>query len=438
MQRMLIGTLFVLGLLAAASARGGDNDDAKTIAKSLLDALVKADYATASKDFGDEVKKALPPDKLKAVWDEQLKKAGPFMNVITSTIKQKERIRTVITTCRFEKTTLDLYINVEDKKVVGLFIRPNIKLTYKPPAYSKPETFREVEVTINPGEWELPGTLTLPKEGGPFPAVVLVHGSGPQDRDESVGANQPFRDLAGGLATKGIAVLRYEKRTKQHGAKLVKEKVNVTLKEETIDDALAAAALLRLRKEIDPKRIYILGHSLGANVAPLIGQGDETLAGLILLAGNTRPITDLVVEQLDYLLSLSDKPTDAEKKKIDDIKKQMARLNDPKVDEKEVVMGAPASYWLALRKYDAAATAAKLKMPMLILQGERDYQVTMADFAGWKKVLADRKNVQYKSYPKLNHLFVEGEGKSKPAEYDVPGHVSGEVIEDIAAWIKKS
>ncbi len=80
--------------------------------------------------------------------------------------------------------------------------------------------------------------------------------------------------------------------------------------------------------------------------------------------------------------------------------------------------------------------AAKLKTPMLILQGERDYQVTMIDFAGWKKSLGERQDVDFKSYPKLNHLFVEGVGKSKPSEYLTQGYVAAEVIDDIATWVK--
>jgi fermentation-respiration switch protein FrsA (DUF1100 family) len=78
-----------------------------------------------------------------------------------------------------------------------------------------------------------------------------------------------------------------------------------------------------------------------------------------------------------------------------------------------------------------------LKTPLLILQGERDYQVTMDNFAAWKKGLAGRPNVTLKTYPKLNHLFIEGEGKSTPADYEKPGHVSEAVIADIAGWIKK-
>ena len=347
----------------------------------------------------------------------------------------------VTLTCQFEKVALDMDVTVEGEHILGFFFRANAKLAYKAPAYVKADSFHEVEVKINPdSDWALPGTLTLPKGEGPFPVVVLVHGSGPHDRDETIGPNLVFRDLAWGLASKGIAVLRYEKRTKEHGYKLVKQNIAVTIKEEVLDDALAATALLRTRKEIDPKKIYLLGHSLGGHLAPLIASQDDKLAGLILLAGNSRPLTDLIVEQADYLMTLPD-TTNKDKEQLEKMKKDVERVKDPKLGEgmlkSEQIMGAPVAYWLSLRAYDAPATAAKLKLPMLILQGERDYQVTMTDFDLWKKTLKRHDNVRFQSYPKLNHIFAEGEGKSQPKEYGALTHVSGAVIDDMADWIKK-
>jgi dienelactone hydrolase len=297
-----------------------------------------------------------------------------------------------------------------------------------------------VEVTVNPGAWELPGTLTLPRGDGPFAAVALVHGSGPQDRDESIGPNKTFRDLAWGLATQGLAVLRYEKRTKQHAQKFAKVEDFPTLEEETIADALAAAKLLRARPEIDGKKVFILGHSLGAMAAPRMGQRDPELAGLVLLAGNARPFEDVLLEQLEYVLPLQ-LEGDKLKEELDKVKKQLerARAKDLTKDtpRDELPLGTPAAYWLALRAYDQKATAAAIAQPMLILQGARDYQVTMADFAEWKKALEKRANVTFKSYTDLNHLFMAGTGKAKPEEYFKPGHVAEGVIADIAVWVKK-
>jgi dienelactone hydrolase len=280
----------------------------------------------------------------------------------------------------------------------------------------------------------VPGTLSVPTGKGPFPAVVLVHGSGPNDRDETLGPNKPFRDLAWGLASKGIAVLRYEKRTRIHGDKLAMLP-KPTVQEETVDDAVAAAQLLRRTDGIDPRRVFVLGHSLGGMLIPRIGARDGEIAGLVVLAGLTRPMEETIVQQLSYLASLDGKVSDEEKKRLDQFQEQEARIKALTPESTESLMGIPASYWLDLRGYNPPALAARLRQPLLILQGERDYQVTMEDYQAWKKGLAEKKNVTFKSYPSLNHLFIEGEGKVTPAEYEKAGHVAAAVIDDIAEWI---
>jgi len=102
------------------------------------------------------------------------------------------------------------------------------------------------------------------------------------------------------------------------------------------------------------------------------------------------------------------------------------------------ILGAPVAYWRDLKSYDSVGAARSLRMPVLVLQGERDYQVSMEDFRGWKKALWGRAGAALKSYPSLNHLFAAGEGRSTPDEYRKSGHVAAEVVEDIAAFVRKS
>lgn len=217
-------------------------------------------------------------------------------------------------------------------------------------------------------------------------------------------------------------------------------KQTFTVKDETIDDALAAIDLLRKMEGIDTSRIFVLGHSLGGMLVPRIGLRDPQIAGFVVLAGAARPLEDMLVEQISHILSLSGVTAVQQKKQVAEIEKQrdkVKRLTKADTASTDSYFAAPASYWIDLQGYDPLQVARSLKMPLLILQGERDYQVTMKDFDRWKAALQGRKSVTFKSYPKLNHLFLEGEGIIGPAEYENVGHVKQEVIEDIARWLKK-
>jgi dienelactone hydrolase len=396
------------------------NNDAR--AREFVDLLVKKQFADAVARFDGKMKQALPVDKLQPTWQSLLE--------------------IVYITCKFEKATLDAKVVFDREHLIsGLFFVPSQSAssesdTWTAPPYAKKEMFEEKEIKIGSGEWQLPGTLTLPMGAGPFPAVVLVHGSGPHDRDETIGPNKPFRDLAWGLASKGIAVVRYDKRTKVHAAKLAGVR-DLTVQQEVIDDAVAAATAARTTARIDPKRVFVLGHSLGGYLAPRILLADDRIAGAVVLAGSTRPMEDLIVEQMDYISKIDGTVSKEEAAKIDEIKADLAKLKAPSFSASSPpVFGVPASYWIDLRKYDPVAAAKTVNRPMLILQGGRDYQVTRADFSLWEKGLESRKNVSLHLYPDLNHLFITGAGKSTPEEYGKDGqHVALDVVDDIAKWI---
>jgi hypothetical protein len=452
----LLASMFCLVLPSAALAQETTNptpDDMTAQARALVDALAKGDFAGASKNFDERMRAALPPEKLQLVWENINTQAGDFKRQTTVRTEKVGQYDAVIVTCEFAFMALDTRVVFNDKRqVTGLFFvpasKPSSANAYTTPSYVRPASFQEKEVTVGTGEWAVPGTLAMPvlptgttARRATFPAVVLVHGSGPHDRDETVGAFKPFRDLAQGLASQGIAVLRYEKRTKAHGEKIMKTaSATFTVKEEVIDDALAAVALLRKMEGINPRRIFVLGHSLGGMLAPRIARADPHIAGLILLAGASRPLEDVLLPQFTYLFSLDGVVSPEEQAQLDALIKQLAKLKDPQTNDAtlaaELPLQLPARYWLALRGYMPAQDARTLKTPMLILQGERDYQVTMEDFEGWK-ILSSRKNVQLKSYPRLNHLFIEGEGKSTPEEYSKTGNIPPYVIDDITAWINK-
>ncbi len=323
---------------------------------------------------------------------------------------------------------------------LGAAVRAGDPPAYTPPAYVDVNLFCEQDVTVGTGEWALPGTLTLPVGPGPFPALALVHGSGPNDRDETIGPNKLFRDLAWGLACRGLSVLRYEKRTKQHAARFTADVLaTLTVKEETIDDALLAVACLRGRPEIDPNQVYVLGHSQGGYLLPRIGTADPNIAGLISMAGATRPLEDLIQEQVAYIAALDGAVSPTEQALLDALAVQAALAKDPNLPADMPAsswpLGVPANYWLDLQGYRPAEDANLLDMPMLFLQGGRDYQVTLVDLEGWRSTLGSREDVEFRVYPDLNHAFIAGTGLCTPAEYDVPGHVAEQVVADVAAWI---
>jgi dienelactone hydrolase len=253
---------------------------------------------------------------------------------------------------------------------------------------------------------------------------VLVHGSGPNDRDESIGANKVFKDLAEGLSSSGVAVLRYDKRTLRYGAKLTN---NISVDDEVILDAIAAVKLLAARPEVDRARVFVVGHSLGALLAPEIASRSGIAAGVVLMAPPGRPLWDMLVSQLQYL----GKP----KEQIDDTQRKAALLKAGKLGD-ELLLGVPEGYWLDLAKRDGIATAKKLGKPILILRGDRDYQVLDVDVQAWRAGLANVPGVEISILPSLNHLFIRGDGKPGPEEYNVAGHVDAGVIKKLALFIQ--
>lgn len=402
------------------------------------------DDISAGRHFDETMKKAAPPEMLKMIREGLAKQVGAFKELTGSRLERSGGYVIVYVACVFEKATLDARIVFNaDGDIAGLNFVPHVESTeYRTPAYAWTDAFQETEVEVGHGEWALQGTLSMPLGPGPFPAVVLVHGSGPNDRDETIGPNRPFKDIAWGLASRGIAVLRYDKRTKVHGPKIVMNPdlaSRLTVFEETVEDALAAAALLRRTNGIDPSRVYILGHSLGGMLIPRIAAGDDRTAGFIVLAGLTRPLPETILEQTRYILALKGTLSEEEKTHLAEMEEQIARINtlDPAKDiPGERIMGAFPAYWLDLRGYDPPAEIRNDGRPLFILQGGRDYQVTRKDFENWKKGLEGREKTAFKLYPKGNHLFMEGEGLITPNEYlYTAGHVAEEVIDDIADWI---
>jgi dienelactone hydrolase len=436
--------VFVAWLSVSASAVAyGQPPDAAAFAQTTIDRLVAGNFAAVVATFDDKMRAVLPEDKLRLTWTAVLAQTGAFVRRTDTRVEAKGPYRIALVTCEFAQARADVQVVVDAAgRIAGFFIRPAASTTaFVDAPYVDRASFTERDVSVDAGGWPLPGTLTLPNGGGPWPAVVLVHGSGPGDRDASLGPNKPFRDLAHGLASRGVAALRYDKRTLVHGPKVAALR-NFTVKEETVDDAVAAAALLGKTAGIDASRVFVAGHSLGGMVAPRIGAAaGRGVRGLVIMAGAVRSLEQSIIDQTRYLSLLDGTISAEEQRQLDEYQQMAVRIaaltspSDPPVATG--LFSAPSSYFLDLRGYDPPAVAAKLSMPMLIIQGGRDYQVTLDDFAKWKAALKGRKDVTFADFPLGNHLFMTGTGRSSPSEYTaVAGHVSEDVIRTIADWVR--
>ena len=292
-------------------------------------------------------------------------------------------------------------------------------------------------------KYPLKGILTLPENAsGPVPAVVFVHGSGSSNMDEKVGKLTPFKDLAEGLAELGIASIRYDKRSFAHPFKMVREKI-ITVKEETIEDAILATELLKKDSRIDKDNIFIAGHSMGGMLAPRIDAEGGNYKGLILMAGSPRTLGEIMLDQNEEVMrsgkGLLQWYVKTQVAKISAMFDGMYELSNEEAKKKKLGNGTTLYYFKEMAEHPASEYLLKLEKPVLIIQGEKDFQATLEkDFAAYKELLNDKENVTFKVYENLNHLFVNsvyGNIMKAMKEYKVEQHIGENVIKDLADWI---
>jgi fermentation-respiration switch protein FrsA (DUF1100 family) len=282
-----------------------------------------------------------------------------------------------------------------------------------------------VALAVGHAPYRLDATLTLPDGPGPFPAVVLVHGSGPMDRDETIGKTHLFADLARALAAHGIASLRYDKRTFAYGDVLSND---ITLEDEVLADAIDATRVLAARPEIDASRVVVVGHSLGGMLAPEIASRAGGVAGIALLAPPARPPLAILRDQLRYL------GAPREVRESVELALTVINLGALGDDPTTRVMGMPLAYWRDWEAHDGVAAARTLGEPVLVIQGGRDYQVTAQDFALWKRGL---RHAELVWLPEDNHAMIAGKGRPSPREYAREGHVDPRVVARLVRFVHR-
>lgn len=396
-------------------------------------------YNEAHDSFDSVMKAKVPVVDLQKFWEQSNAQFGKFESSGAVQGKADGAYFAVTVDAKFARTTQSflLFFN-KSEKIVGLTIKPQSNsAVYLNPAYADTTLYTEKEIYVKTPGHSLVGILTTPKKATNYPLVVLVHGSGPSDMDETVGPNKPFKDLAAGFAAKGVASIRYVKRTMIYSGEFGHV---FTVKEETVDDAVAAVALAATIPGINKNEIYLLGHSLGGMLAPKIATLVPNLKGVILAEAPARKFADLMIEQNKYMYAMSKDTTQAGKKQLASIITELDRAkltSAGTMKPDSSILGLPVSYWVDLNVYNQVEDARKLKQRVLVIQGENDFQVSTEDFNLWKSGIGEKSNVTYKLYPDLNHLLSSQLEKGMPNQYQQASSVSESLINDIVAWIKE-
>lgn len=414
--------------------------DAATIAMRVVELARNGRFAEMEDMFAPPLRAAVSAETVRAAWSVEIGNSGQISSIGEPVIEQVKAglVRVSIpVTC--EHRSLTVVMSVDGKGLLnGFRLAPPIgAMAWTPPSYANQKMFDEREITLGSDPLAVPGTLSLPHGRGPWPGVVLLSGGGPFDRDETIEPNKPLKDLAWGLASRGVAVLRFDKVTYTHSDQ-VANSLDFTMADEYVPHAVAAVHLLQQQQAVDPARVFVLGHSMGGKVAPRVAAAEPSVAGLVLLAGDAQPMQRSAIRVARYLASLN--PGPAADAAVEAITRQAALVDSPGLSPSTPASKLPFSlsgaYWLDLRGYDPVATAATLDKPMLILQGGRDYQVTVADdLSRWKAGIGHRPDVTIRVYDADNHLFFPGSGPSTPEEYTRAQHVDPAVVADIAAWL---
>ncbi len=419
---------------SATEASKQINYSEQTVAsiQTLADGNIAAFYQL----FDDNLKKELSQQELQTLWNDLISQYGAFQyyqSDITITSKDNNQIASV--PCVFANGTVTFQLTFNAEGLISGFY--TVEESYMS---ESTRLKNDTEISFGTDAYPLSGSLTLPEGTGPFPVVILVSGYGAQDRNEQLGPNLPFLNLAEQLSSQGIAVLRYDKRSYTYARELA-QKENFTVYEETIDDVAAAVSFLKTLNTIQSDRIYIAGHCLSGYLMPRIAEVTPDAAGYIFLAASARPLEDILLDETVYILNTESNLDKAGKEKIltqvQTMSDNVKNLTGDSSLSSEELFDFPVSYWLSLQNYAPLEEIKQVDKPLLFLHGGRDYQVPASEMDLWKEALSGKNNAQFLYYDNLNHLFMSGTGKSTPTEFQQKGTVNTQVSEDLAAFIHR-
>ena len=409
--------------------------DVVSAGELLVEDLQAGQFESAVGRFRSDIQSELSAGRLEEIWLGYTAVGGSFQGIADTEETVQSGYDAADLSLEFDQGPHVLRVLADDQDVpaiVGIFVNDK----YSRPEYVDPNAFRTEEATVETDDCLMDGELTIPAEGDSVPGVVLVHGSDPSgaaDMDLTTGGAKPYKDLADGLASRGVAVLRYDRRSHACSNSLAPEEW--TLDNITVDDPLVAIEKLRAVPAVDGDRVAVAGHSLGGMAAPRIAERDGDLAGIAMLAAPARNFYEIFIEQFEHLATVGEYEWDAMAEQYERWDERIDRIRDGDYEDSDTVLGYPGALWTSVDAYDQVATAKAIDTPTFVLQGDRDYQVSVeADFERWQTELADRPDATFELYEGLNHVFQYGEGPSTQTEYTLANPVDQSVVEDIASW----
>lgn len=426
--------LFIIIFLVLAIEYPVYSQDANLVSQKFIEQLSLQDYTSAYLFFDASLKAKLTESQFTSILKSLSGQYGNFstLNNTRSTVVS-DTVLKIESFCSFEKGGLIIQSawHTKRNKIIGLFFRPDTGSgNYHIPNYAIPKSYIERDISFQKIGRKIMGTLTWPKNQSTSKLVILIAGSGAIDRDVTIGNNKPFKDIALGLASKGIASFRYDK------VAYITHQMPKDFQDEYLSDI---DYLIQVFSEKDSvSKIILLGHSLGATAAILSSSTNKKISKLIQMASSTRSMDELIIEQSNYLLkqpSLSQPDSIVLLSMRQSAQKVFMRKYDLSTKSQDLPLNMPASYWKSIQAINQKIVIKKLHIPILFLQGQRDYQVPLQDFNNWENHLSREKQVKFILYEKLNHLFFEGEGISTPKEYLTPSNVPAYVISDLTNWI---
>ncbi|SMC47567.1 alpha/beta hydrolase [Papillibacter cinnamivorans] len=428
-----------LGLTACGGTEkeGFDTEALEKDARQCVENLVSGDYDSVVGEFNATVSKQLDAKGLEDAWTTTVGSLGSFQEILEVTGEESKGYYVVNVLSRFEGNGLMTKLTYDSEgKIAGLWFSYQ---AVEAPEATSTDLYEEIPIQVGAGESKVDGFLTLPKNVEKPPVVIFIQGSGSTDMDETIGTaqNKPFQDLAWGLAEKGIASVRYNKRFYQYPDEATALGGNLTVGDEVLSDAAAAVALASSDERLDGDRIFILGHSLGGMLAPKIALDHPEVSGIISMAGTLRGLEDVILDQNREAIAAADMTDEKKQETLTQVEAEVQKVKAlTQGDASVTILGISSVYWMSLKESTGTEIAERLTCPVLVLQGSADFQVYPdKDYPLWEETLKSKTDFESHLYDGLNHLFMTTNGKRDVTEYNIAGHVSQTVIDDIAAWI---